>query len=210
VQCESSVAAHSKRSEFRLSVASGGTHSNASFVTQPHLMTQRLLCWQHSNLHALEALQLHDRVAPHDDLSQVLAGLVLRLLKHHVQEGVVPSQRPDDSPVAVERDLEPLVLVVRKAERKDLDWREMRERTTVDNFARQKASYIFAGKLKAGPSKHASMPGAPAVEAESLAPPAPSLSVLLTSSSRVESKNHQSLRSTVIDQTHQHSITYVP
>jgi hypothetical protein len=77
-------------------------------------MTQRLLCWQHSNyLHTLEALQLHNRVAPYDDLSQVLTRFVLRLLKDHVQEGVVPSQRPDDSPVAVERDLEPLVLVVR-------------------------------------------------------------------------------------------------
>jgi hypothetical protein len=61
-------------------------------------------------LHALQALQLHDRVAPHHDLSQVLALFVLRFLQDHVQEGVVPSQGPDDSPVPVERDLEPLVL----------------------------------------------------------------------------------------------------
>lgn len=81
-------------------------------ITFSFINKNLMLCCRTTAGHdPIDALELDDGIAPDHHLSQVLSVFVaLALFQHHVQERIVPAQRPHNVPLPVQRDLEALVL----------------------------------------------------------------------------------------------------
>jgi hypothetical protein len=63
-------------------------------------------------LQSLQTFQLHNGISPNDYLPQILSRFALDIFQYHVQKSIVASQRADDFAVAVDGNLQALVLYI--------------------------------------------------------------------------------------------------